>query len=94
MHVTDGPIGNRVYTLVLGPSQVAITTAPTKQNITLMLPWDTAVEIAQGTTSAQRAFLGGTMQLSGDAAALVGHQSYLNQLDDTLVELRESTTYT
>jgi hypothetical protein len=49
----------------------------------------TAVEIHQGRTSAQAAFMAGALQVGGDIGALLAHQDLLTGLGDVLAPLRE-----
>lgn len=88
--VTDGPEGERSYTLDLGqPSIVAGATAP----VGLRMTWDMAKAIALGEMSAQRAFLDGNMRIEGDAQALVGNTDGMAAVDAALTPLRATTTY-
>ncbi len=90
--VTDGPDGDRSYTLQLGPDAVTVrfgVDAP----VTLQMTWTVACGIARGELSAQRAFLDGDMRIGGDAQALVGTTDSLAAVDDALTELRATTTY-
>lgn len=88
--VTDGPDGDRAYTLNLGqPSVVRGADAP----VGLRMTWDVAKAVALGELSAQRAFLDGNMQIQGDAQALVGNDKGMAAVDAALVTLRASTTY-
>lgn len=88
--VTDGPTGERSYTLDLtGPSIELGAKAP----VGLRMHWDTAKAIAVGEGSAQRAFLDGNMQIEGDAQALVGNADGMSAVERALVDVRASTTY-
>lgn len=88
--VTDGPDGERSYTLDLGrPSIVTGGGAP----VGLRMTWDMAKAIARGETSAQRAFLDGNMRIEGDAQALVGNTSGMAAVDAALTPLRATTNY-
>lgn len=88
--VTAGPEGDRTYTLDLG--------APSVQPggdaaVGLRMTWAVAKAIALGELSAQRAFLEGDMQITGDAQALVGNTEGMTAVDGALAELRAATTY-
>ena len=81
------------HTLVLGPDRVSVTAGLDRPTVTLTMTWELAVRIAQGATSAQRAFLDGLITLEGRPDALLGHQGQLAAIDDLLVEVRARTTY-
>lgn len=53
----------------------------------------TAVGIAQGTTSAQRAFMTGHLQVGGDLRVLSDNGNVLDQLSDAFASVRQATTY-
>ncbi len=92
VRVTGGPEGDRRYRLVLGPDRVGLDQAEAA-GATMSLTWDDATAIAQGQSSAQRAFLDGRLKLGGDTGLLLGHQDELNEIDDRLAQLRAATTY-
>ena len=88
--VTDGPDGERAYTLDLGvPSITLGASAP----VGLRMSWAIAKAIALGEMSAQRAFLDGNMRIEGDAQALVGNTDAMTAVDVALAPLRATTTY-
>lgn len=88
--VTDGPAGERSYTLdLVGPSIETGASAP----VGLRMQWDIAKAIALGEGSAQRAFLDGNMRIEGDAQALVGNTDGMSAVEAALTNLRSSTTY-
>ncbi|MEM9565349.1 MAG: SCP2 sterol-binding domain-containing protein [Actinomycetota bacterium] len=91
--VTDGPDGDRRYRLVLGPDRVAVSGDPEPAGVRMTLAWDDAVAIAQGRSSAQRAFLDGRLRLGGDTSLLLGHQEALAAIDDRLGALRGETEF-
>jgi predicted lipid carrier protein YhbT len=49
----------------------------------------TAIEVQQGHTSAQAAFMAGHLRVGGDIGALLAHQELLAGLTDVLAPLRE-----
>ncbi len=91
--VRSGPEGDRGYRLILGPDRVGVEPGADGSGVQMTLDWDVAVAIANGRSSAQRAFLDGQMQLGGDASLLLGHQGELADIDDQLAELRAVTNY-
>jgi hypothetical protein len=91
--VTGGPEGERRYRLILGPDRVGIDDRVESVGVRMTLDWEEAVAIAQGRTSAQRAFLDGRLRLGGDAGLLLGHQDALAGIDDRLADLRAVTRY-
>jgi hypothetical protein len=93
VRVRSGPEGDRHYRLILGPDRVGVDVGDDGCGVTMTLDWDTAVAIAQGVSSAQRAFLDGNVQLGGDASLLLGHQQELAEIDDRLGELRAATVF-
>ncbi len=91
--VRSGPEGDRGYRLILGPDRVGVEPGADGSGVQMSLDWDVAVAIANGATSAQRAFLDGQMQLGGDTSLLLGHQSELGDIDDRFGDLRANTRY-
>ncbi|MEM7274334.1 MAG: SCP2 sterol-binding domain-containing protein [Actinomycetota bacterium] len=92
MIVQGGPDGDRRYRMVLGPDRVGVDRSD-EVGVSLTMDWDVAVAIAQGRSSAQRAFLDGRLQLGGDAGVLLGHQKALAAVEDRLGPLRAVTDY-
>ncbi len=78
-HVAFGPGGARVE-----PGQ------PPSTDVTFALDHQSATAIADGRLSAQRAFIDGRLQLSGDTEALLRHRELLVELTDVLAALRSS----
>ena len=76
IRVDDGNIG-----LTVGPADDA--------TVTFRCDRATAVDIQQGRTSAQAAFMAGNLRVGGDVRALVAHQELLAGLTDVLAHLRE-----
>ena len=91
--VTGGPDGDAEHQLVLGPDRVGAERGVEGAAVVLTMAWELAVEIGQGRTSAQRAFLDGRIQLGGEPGVLLGHQSRLAEIDDRLADLRADTAY-
>lgn len=93
IEVVGGPRGDRAYRLLLGPDRVGVSAEPEPAGVRMALSWEYAVAIAQGRSSAQRAFLDGQLQLGGDISLLLGHQDALAAIDDRLAELRQTTDF-
>lgn len=93
MEISGGPDGDRGYRLILGPDRVGVAADGGEVRVRMGMNWQTAVSIAQGRTSAQRAFLDGEIRLGGDTSALLGHQAELAEFDDRLGALRDRTDY-
>jgi hypothetical protein len=91
--VTDGPDGDRSYTVTLGSDVVAISPGISRAHVTMRLDWQLATEIAKGRASAQRSFLDGNLVLGGDVGRLLGHPKALGVIDDRLAELRTRTEF-
>ncbi len=91
--ITDAPDGIGPYTLAIGPDTISFEPGMTETAATLRLTYELAVQIARGYTSAQRAFLDGTIQLGGDITALLGSASPLAEIDDRLASLRAQTDF-
>lgn len=89
----NGPNGDVSYTIVLGPENVAVLEGTETAGVTLTLDWYLAAEIAQGRASAQRAFLSGSIRVSGDVQVLVGNNDIMTAIDTRLAELRSQTVY-
>ncbi len=81
-----------VYHITFGPAGVALSpTAVVSPDVRFTVPRSTAIDIAAGRASAQRAFIDGDLRLGGDSATLVRHGDYLALIDDALAELRART---
>lgn len=93
IEVLGGPHGDRAYRLVLGPDRVGVSPEPEPAGVRMTVEWADAVAIAQGRSSAQRAFLDGRLRLGGDISLILGHQAALAAIDDRLVALRDSTDF-
>lgn len=91
--VTDGPNGDRSYRMLLGPDQVTVDDQVDSATATMALAWADAAAIAQGQSSAQRAFLDGRLRIGGDVSSLLGHQEAMAAFDDRLATLRATTSF-
>ncbi len=91
--VGDGTADDTTHQLVLGPDRVGAERGLDGATVTMTMSWELAVAIAEGRSSAQRAFLDGKIQLGGEPGVLLGHQAALSEIDDRLAELRARTRY-
>lgn len=94
-HVTDvpgAPGGEVRYHLVLDHGSAAVVPGPaTDPTIRFTQDLATAVGIASGTDSAQRAFMSGRLQVGGDLRVLVDHPEALASLQDVFARVRART---
>lgn len=67
--------------------------APDPATVTFRLDRATAAAIAQGTSSAQRAFMSGRLRIGGDATALVRAQAAIAALGDVFAIVRPETEW-
>lgn len=88
--VTDGPDGDRSYTLDLGTPSIR---PGADAAVGLRMRWDVATAIATGDRSAQRAFLDGDIQITGDTQALLGAGDTMAVAEAALSSLRARTAY-
>ncbi len=91
--VTDGPDGDRSYTLHYGTDRPTCVAGVNGADVILKSDWTTAVAIAKGTLSPQRAFLDGHLRLDGDAVVLIDSQEGIATFEPHLAPLRATTTY-
>lgn len=89
--VTNAPGGDVAYTLVLGPTTVAVVIGTGSAGVTLTLDWVLAERIFKGEASAQRAFLDGAIRVGGDVQVLVGNNDAMAAVDAELAHLRSQT---
>ncbi len=68
------PSGTLRYRLVIGGGRARIVRGDEPAaDVTISTPWPLAVAIAEGTTSAQHAFLQGELRIGGDPQMLIAH---------------------
>ncbi len=92
--ITGAPDGDRTYAMVLsGQSVTLVPGEASSPDVTFTQDWDTACGIAQGTISAQTAFMSGRMRIGGNTNLLVEHHDLLAEVDDLLVDVRGETTF-
>lgn len=90
-HIGDGD-DEFVYHLVFDHGSTSVRPGPA-ENPTVRFRQDreTAVAIARGELSAQRAFMSGRLQVGGDVQRLVENSQVLVALGDTFAALRSAT---
>jgi putative sterol carrier protein len=92
--VTGAPGGKCSYALRLDADGVHLERGAHKDaSATFTLDYDVAAGIAQGSLSAQAAFMQGRLKLGGDSMVLVRQMSTFEDVDDALADLRGRTEY-
>lgn len=101
--VTGGPQGDVTYHLAFDHGAVSVGAGPADRGdaaagatadapvVRFTLDHETAVDIARGVGSAQRAFMAGTLQVGGDLRVLLDHQLVLSALHDVFAAVRDQT---
>lgn len=105
--VTGGPQGDVTYHLAFDHGAVSVGAGPADRGdaaadgtadgtadapvVRFTLDHETAVDIARGVGSAQRAFMAGTLQVGGDLRVLLDHQLVLSALHDVFATVRDQT---
>jgi hypothetical protein len=94
-HVTGGPQGDVIYHLVFDHGAVSVASGAADDGpsavVRFTLDHETALAIARGEGSAQRAFMAGSLQVGGDLRALIDHQAVLSALHDVFAAVRDQT---
>lgn len=90
---TDSNESSDSYVLDLGPESVRYHRDLSQAELTLRVSRSTAIAIATGELSAQRAFLSGELQVAGDVRVLLGHTKAMAAIDDYLAPVREATDF-
>lgn len=93
--VTGAPAGDVTYHVVFDHGSVSVGPGPAGEEaaplVRFTLDHETALDIARGTGSAQRAFMAGTLQVGGDLRVLLEHQQALSALHDVFAAVRDQT---
>lgn len=92
--VTGGPDGDRRYSMIYGPERATCIEGVNEADVSLATDWQTAIAIAQGTSSPQRAFLDGHLRLDGDAIVLIDCQDGIAEFESYLTAVKSATSYT
>ena len=95
--VRDTPDGSVAYRVEIGPSRARVTwpvpAGAPPANLRISTDWDTAVSVARGDLSTQRALMQGRLRVSGSPDQLAGATSTLAGLDPVPAGVREITTF-
>lgn len=90
--VTGGPLGDVRYHVTFDDGKVTVRAgAAASPTVRFSQDHQTAAAIANGTGSAQRAFMTGQLQVGGDLRVLLAHGDVLSQLDDAFGSVRAQT---
>ena len=89
--VTD-PAGDVTFHIVFDHGHVSVIPGPaTAPTVRFSQDRETALAIAAGVDSAQRAFMSGRLRVGGDLRVLLDHQVALSALDDVFASVRART---
>jgi hypothetical protein len=94
--VTGGPAGDVSYLVLVDDGHAQVTRTDKGDlhpDLTITTAWETAVGIAQGSLSAERALMDGRLRVAGDLSRLAAHRGRLAGLDPIPAEVRASTTF-
>jgi hypothetical protein len=93
--VIGSPTGDRGYVIEFAASEMRARPSVSGEEATVRLTqrYDIAAAVAQGTMSAQAAFLAADIQVGGDVATLIGHANLVAQVGDALAPLRDRTSF-
>ncbi len=93
--VTGAPAGDVTYHVVFDHGSVSVGLGAAGEGLApvvrFTLDHETALDIARGQGSAQRAFMAGTLQVGGDLRVLLDHQLVLSALHDVFATVRVQT---
>lgn len=93
--VTGTPDGDVTYHVTLGSGTATVQAGPAPSpTVRFTQDLATALDIASGRGSAQRAFMTGKLRVGGDLRVLLDHGEALAQLDDAFAAVRAQTDLT
>lgn len=95
--VTGAPDGEVTYCVEITGSAARLVwpaPSPRSSDLRFTCQWETAVEIAKGELSTQRALMQGRLRVSGSPARLVTTARGLGSADPVPATVRARTTYT
>lgn len=86
----DDPAPGTTWHIRIDDGAVSLVVgAAADATVTFHCDRSTALDVHQGRTSAQAAFMAGNLRVGGDVGALLAHQELLAGLTDVLAPLRE-----
>ena len=92
-HVDGAPDGDAAYHVRIADGSVRVVAGPAEApDVRFRQDHATAVAIASGARSAQRAFMAGHLQVGGDLQVLVERGEVLAALHDVFATVRAGTT--
>jgi len=92
--VPDAPGGGVQYHVTIDHGHVRIQAGPAATpDLTLLVDYEIARAINDGTATAQHALASGRLKITGGVAALAGHGSALVAIGDIFGAVRATTTY-
>lgn len=95
--VRGTPAGDVVYRVEVGPARARVVWPVPPDvaaaDLRITTDWDTAVSVARGDLSTQRALMQGRLRVSGSPDQLVGATSTLAGFDPVPAGVRENTTF-
>ena len=91
-HISDAPSGDVCFHVTFDNGRVRVTPGPaTATSVSFSQDYATAMAIANGSESAQRAFMTGKLRVGGDLRALLDHQVAMAALNDVFSSVRDQT---
>jgi SCP-2 sterol transfer family len=92
--VPDAPLGAVHYHVTLDHGEVHVQPGPAgAADLTLLVDYEVARAINDGTTTAQLALASGRLKIKGGMTAFVGHERALAAIGDIFGAVRAGTTY-
>lgn len=90
--ISDTPTGDVCFHVTFDDGRVTVTPGrATTTSVSFSQDYATARAIADGSESAQRAFMTGKLRVGGDLRTLLEHQEAMTALDDVFATVRAQT---
>ncbi len=90
--ISDAPSGDVCFHVTFDNGRVTVTPGPaTTTSVSFSQDYPTAMAIANGSESAQRAFMTGKLRVGGDLRTLLDHQAAMTALNDVFATVRAQT---
>ena len=90
--ISGAPGGDVCFHVSFDQGRVTVRAGPAPAtSVSFNQDYSTARAIADGTESAQRAFMAGKLKVGGDLRALLDHQDALAALNDVFAKVRSQT---